>query len=77
MLSENLSLIQNNTAKKIKQDESQFIEYWSKRTPEDGKIDWSKPAEEIQKLVEHQLIHIRGPFHSLSSLKLRFGKQSM
>lgn len=74
MLSENLSLIQNNTAKKIKQDESQFIEYWSKRTPEDGKIDWSKPAEEIQKLVRASTHPYPGAFSFFKQSKIKIWK---
>jgi len=74
MLSENLSLLQNNTAKRIKQDESQFVEYWNKRTPEDGKIDWSKPAEEIQKLVRASTHPYPGAFSFFDKSKIKIWK---
>ncbi len=51
MIIENLKLLQNNNAKRIKQDQSKFIEYWSKRIPDDGLIDWSKPCKEIDILI--------------------------
>jgi len=51
MIIENLKLLQNNNAKRIKQDQSKFIEYWPKRIPDDGLIDWSKPCKEIDILI--------------------------
>jgi methionyl-tRNA formyltransferase len=51
MLVKNLSLLESGTAKRIKQDNSKFIEYWPKRTPEDGKIDWSKDGKDVHALI--------------------------
>ena len=52
MIIKNLKLLQNNNAKRIKQDQSKFIEYWPKRIPDDGLIDWSKPCKEIDILIK-------------------------
>ena len=51
MLLRNLPLLENGKTKRIKQDNSKFIEYWPKRTPEDGKIDWSKEGKEVYALI--------------------------
>ena len=47
ILKENLIKIQEGVITRKKQDKLDFIEDWPKRTPEDGKIDWSRSAEEI------------------------------
>ena len=39
------------TATRMKQDEEKFIEYWKKRTPEDGHINWSSDGKEILNLI--------------------------
>ena len=41
MILENLQLIRDGKIKKRKQNSAEFIEYWPKRKPEDGKIIWS------------------------------------
>lgn len=51
MLLENLPLLEMGTATRMKQDEEKFIEYWKKRTPEDGHIDWSSDGKEILNLI--------------------------
>lgn len=51
MLLENLPLLESGKANRVKQNESEFIEYWPKRTPDDGKIDWSKTGKEIHLLI--------------------------
>ena len=51
MLIKNLPLLENGKAKRIKQDNSKFIEYWPKRTPEDGKIDWCKDGKDVYALI--------------------------
>lgn len=51
MLLKNLELLEKGKAKRTKQDPSKFIEYWPKRTPEDGKIMWSKSGREIHRLI--------------------------
>ena len=51
MLLENLPLLEMGTATRMKQDETKFIEYWKKRTPEDGHINWSSDGKEILNLI--------------------------
>lgn len=51
MLLENLPLIENKIVVRKKQDTSKFIEAWSKRTKEDGKINWNDSSIEIHKLI--------------------------
>lgn len=51
MLLMNLELLEKGKAKKTKQDPTKFIEYWPKRTPEDGKIEWAKSGREIHRLI--------------------------
>ena len=51
MLLMNLELLEKGEAKKTKQDPTKFIEYWPKRTPEDGKIEWTKSGKEIHRLI--------------------------
>lgn len=51
MILENLALFEKGSIPRIKQDQSKFIEYWQKRTPEDGKIDWAKTGKEIHTLI--------------------------
>ncbi|MGQ0376485.1 MAG: methionyl-tRNA formyltransferase [Nitrososphaerota archaeon] len=51
MLLINLELLEKGEAKKIKQDPAKFIEYWPKRTPEDGKIEWAKNGKDIHRLI--------------------------
>jgi methionyl-tRNA formyltransferase len=38
------------TARTTEQDHDAAT-YWGKRTPEDGRIDWERPAEEVDRLV--------------------------
>jgi len=51
MIIENLDLIERGIIRKSKQDETKFLEYWPKRTPEDGKIDWTQDGKNIHRLV--------------------------
>lgn len=57
MILRSLKQLADGTAQRRKQDDDKFIENWPKRTPEDGKIDWSKPAKEI-----HNLIRATSPY---------------
>ncbi len=50
LLDETMPLIEKGTAKRTPQDHSRAT-YFGGRTPDDGKIDWSKPAPEIRNLV--------------------------
>lgn len=74
MLLENLSPLKNGKAKRIKQDNSQFIEYWPKRSPEDGKIDWGKSAREIHTLIRATTHPYPGAFSFFKKSKLKIWK---
>ena len=74
MLLENLSLLEKGKAKRIKQDESQFIEYWPKRNPDDGKIDWSKSAKDIHTLIRATTHPYPGAFSLFKKSKLKIWK---
>ena len=50
MLLKNMPLIENGTATRTKQNEHNAT-YYPKRTPEDGKINWSSSTVEIYNLV--------------------------
>ncbi|MGI0022956.1 MAG: methionyl-tRNA formyltransferase [Nitrososphaeraceae archaeon] len=74
MLLENLPLLENGKTKRVKQDESKFIEYWPKRTPEDGKIDWSKTGIEIHTLIRATTHPYPGAFTFFKKSKLKIWK---
>ncbi|MEG2019029.1 MAG: formyltransferase [Synergistaceae bacterium] len=50
MIVENISSLENGTAKRTLQDESEATKF-GRRRPEDGIIDWNKSAREIYNLV--------------------------
>lgn len=77
MILKNLELLAKGKIIKIKQDESKFIENWPKRTPEDGKIDWSKPAKEIQTLIRATTHPYPGAFTFFKDTKLIVWKSSI
>jgi len=70
MIIKNLKLIQTNASKRIKQDESKFIEYWKKRTPEDGLIDWTMSSIEIHRLIRATTHPYPGAFTFFNNKKL-------
>lgn len=70
MILENLHLLEMGKAKRIKQDETKFIEYWPKRTPEDGRINWSKSAKEIHTLIKATTHPYPGAFSYFKNSKL-------
>jgi|TARA_B110000438_G_C15695501_1_gene598765 methionyl-tRNA formyltransferase len=70
MIIENLELLQNNKAKRIKQDQSKFIEYWPKRNPNDGLIDWSKSCKEIHTLIRATTYPYPGAFTFFKNQKI-------
>jgi methionyl-tRNA formyltransferase len=74
MLLENLKLFEKGEAKRILQDESKFIEFWPKRIPEDGKIDWSKNGKEIHTLIRASTHPYPGAFSSFGKPKLKIWK---
>ncbi len=50
MLESALNAIKSHTFTETAQDESQ-ASYYGRRTPEDGRLDWEKPAQTLQNLV--------------------------
>ena len=74
MLKENLKNIQNGVIARKKQNELDFIENWPKRTPEDGKIDWSKSAKEIHQLIKATTHPYPGAYTIYKNRKIKIWK---
>jgi len=74
MLIENLTKIEKGIITRKKQDELDFIEDWSKRTPEDGRIDWSKSAEEIHTLIRATTHPYPGAYTIYKNKKIKIWK---
>lgn len=70
MIIKNLQLIKSGKNKRTKQDESKFLEYWPKRTPDDGKIDWSLNGNQIHTLIRATTHPYPGAFTYFNNLKL-------
>lgn len=77
MLSDNLRLISEGKAKRIKQDSTKFIENWPKRIPEDGKIDWTKSNREIHALIRATTHPYPGAFTFFKKHKLKIWKAQL
>ena len=69
LLDEVLPLIKNGTAERNPQDHS-LATYFGGRTPADGKIDWSKPAREINNLIRAVTHPYPGAFTSKGDQKV-------
>lgn len=74
MILENLPLIEKGTANRIRQNQSEFIEYWQRRTPEDGKIDWTRPGAEIHTLIRATTHPYPAAFTFFKNSKLKIWK---
>jgi len=74
MIIYSLQNLQEGNVKRIKQDETQFVEYWPKRTHEDGKIDWSKTAKEISVLIRASTHPYPGAYTFYKNLPLKIFK---
>jgi len=70
MIIKNLEKLENNSISRIEQNESDFIEYWEKRTPEDGLIDWSISAKEIDTLIRASTHPYPGAYTFFKNRKL-------
>lgn len=68
------SMLEKNKIKKTKQKESDFIEYWQKRTPEDGKIEWTKSGKEIHTLIRATTHPYPGAYTFFKKHKLKIWK---
>ena len=71
MLKSALPAVLKGKAPRRKQNEKQAT-YFHGRKPEDGRIDWSKPAEEIRNLVRAVTRPFPGAFSYLASKKYVF-----
>ena len=65
-----MRLLENGKSKRIKQIQSKFIEYWPKRIPDDGLIDWSKPCKEIDTLIRATTYPYPGAFTFFKNQKI-------
>jgi methionyl-tRNA formyltransferase len=70
MIIKNLKLIENGTEKRTVQDVSKFLEYWERRKPDDGLIDWNENAETIDRLIRASTAPYPGSFTFFKNLKL-------
>ena len=77
MLSEILPLLELNKITSKKQNSELFIENWPKRTPLDGKIDWSKPAKEIHNLIRATTYPYPGAYTFFKNKKLIIWKSTL
>ena len=74
MLIENLTKIENGVITRKTQNELDFVEDWPKRTPEDGKIDWSKSAKDIHKLIRATTHPYPGAYTIFKNKKIKIWK---
>jgi len=74
MIIKNLDLIEKGIIRKNKQDETKFLEYWPKRTPEDGKIDWTQDGKNIHRLIRASTEPYPGAFTFFKGSKLKIWK---
>ena len=73
MLSETLPLLKNGNAPHRPQDHS-MATYFGARNPEDGKIDWTKTAQQIENLVRAVSQPYPGAFSHIGRRKCIFWK---
>jgi len=77
MILKNLKDISEGVISKSKQDESKFIENWPKRSFNDGKIDWRKSADEIDRLIRASTYPYPGAFTIYRQKKLFIWKSTI
>lgn len=77
MIVKNLEKIKNNCAPRIKQLQSNFIEDWKKRTPEDGYINWSNTSKDIHKLIRASTFPYPGAFTYFKQSKITIWKSNI
>jgi methionyl-tRNA formyltransferase len=77
MLSEILPLLESNKITSKKQNSELFIENWPKRTPLDGKINWSKSAKEIHNLIRATTFPYPGAYTFFKNKKLIIWKSRL
>ena len=77
MIIENLPKIEQGTGNKIKQEPSLFIENWPKRTPDDGRIDWSQNSENVQTLIRASTHPYPGAFSFYNKSRIIIWKSEL
>ena len=77
MLKENLGRIREGIITRKKQNKLDFIEEWSKRTPDDGKIDWSKTNKDIHKLIRATTHPYPGAYTIFKNKKIKIWKSEI
>jgi methionyl-tRNA formyltransferase len=77
MSSEILSSLESKQITGKKQNLDLFIENWPKRTPLDGRIDWSKPAKEIHNLIRATTYPYPGAYTFFKNKKLIIWKSTL
>ena len=70
MILSDLKKINEDNYSRKKQNPEEFIENWPKRTPEDGKIDWTISGKEIQTLIRATSHPYPGAYTFLNNSKL-------
>lgn len=76
MLEENLPLLERGEAPRIEQDHS-LATYTCKRTPEDGRIDWSKDTLSIYNLIRGLSQPYPGAFTFINGNRMQIWKASV
>ena len=74
MILKNLKLIEQGIIIRKKQDSTKFIENWNKRTPEDGKINWTCLSNDIYKLIRATTDPYPGAFTFFRNGKVKIWK---
>ncbi len=69
LLRKYLPELENGTAPRIKQDDTQ-ADYYPKRTPKDGKLDWHKSGREIVRFIRAITHPYPGAFSELGGKKI-------
>lgn len=77
MIISNLYKIKNGMIDRKKQEHSQFIENWPKRTPDDGKINWELNSKDILKLIRASTYPYPGAFTFFESKKVIIWKAEL
>lgn len=76
MIIDNLANLKNNKHSRKKQNQSDFIENWPKRTMEDGRINWNDSSEEIHRLIRATTFPYPGAFTNFNQQKLIIWKSN-
>ncbi len=70
MLMELIYKLERGQMPRRSQDESDFVEYWKKRTPKNGRIDWNQTADDIETLVRATSLPYPGAYTMWNGQKM-------